>query len=129
MGGMCRTSGKFLEGYAHLVASLGDLLTTPKMTRVWRRDYGSEGPYLIDKPGTEDTLLSFTIAFGEAIDRWEPRYRLKRMWFEEAGQDGRFLINLDGTYYPRGHLGDFETGVQRGVELPLQTGFLISGIP
>jgi phage baseplate assembly protein W len=102
-------------------------MTTPKLTRVWRRDYGGDGVYLVDKPGTKETLLSFTIAIGEAIDKWEPRYRLRRVWFEEAGQDGRFLINFDGVYYPRGHLGDFETGVERGVELPLPLGFFVTG--
>lgn len=127
MAGMNRHTGKALDGYEHLVQSLGDLLTTPFMTRVMRREYGSEGMYLVDKPGTEDTLLSFTLAMGDAIRRWEPRYRLNRVWFEEAGQDGRFVINMDGTYFPRGHLGDFTTGVERGIELPLPSGFLTTG--
>ena len=127
MGGMNRHTGKALDGYDHLVQSLGDLLSTPPLTRVWRREYGSEATYLIDKPALEDTLLTFTIVLGQAIDKWEPRYRLRRVWFEEAGQDGRFVINVDGIYYPRGHLGDFEVGVQRGVELPLPAGFVITG--
>lgn len=119
MGGMSRTTGKYLEGYAHLVQSVGDILSTPLLTRVWRRDYGGHGTYLLDKPASEETLISFTIAIGDAINKWEPRYRLNRIWFEEANQDGHFILNIDGTYYPRGHLGDFTTGVKQGIELPL----------
>lgn len=116
---MDRRTGKMIDGFAHLVQSIGDILTTPLFTRFYRRNYGSEGVSLIDKPMIESTLLEFTLTLGAAIDKWEPRYRLNRVWFEEADQGGRALINMDGIYYPRGHLGDFETGVQRGVELPL----------
>ena len=129
MAGMNRRTGKALDGYEHLVQSLEDILTTPKLTRVWRRSYGGEGTYLVDKPGTPETLIDFTIALGEAVDKWEPRYRLNRVWFEDANQDGEFTINMDGTYYPRGHFGDFETGVERGIDLPLPKGYYITGTP
>jgi phage baseplate assembly protein W len=128
MAGMNRHTGKALDGYDHLVQSIGDILSTPKLTRVMRRDYGGQATYLVDKPATEDTLLSFTIALGDAINKWEPRYRLRRVWFEQAGQDGVFLLNVEGIYYPRGHLGDLSTGVQQGIELPLPTGFLVTGL-
>lgn len=131
MVGMDRRTGKALdaEGLEHLVQSIADILSTPKLTRVWRRDYGSDGIYLIDKPALQETLLDFTLALGEAIDKWEPRYRLRRVWFEEAGPDGRFILNIDGIHFPRGHLGDFTTGIQRGVELPFadQGLFLAAG--
>ena len=129
MAGMDRETGKALDGWDHLVQSLGDLLTTPKLTRVWRRSYGGEGTALVDKPATPDTLIDFTMSIGDTINQWEPRYRLRRVWFESAGQDGRFILNMDGTYYPRGHFGDFETGVQRGVELPLPTSYYLTGSP
>ena len=145
MVGMNRETGKALEGFDHLRQSIADILSTPKLTRVWRRDYGGEGTYLLDKPGTPETLLSFTIAIGDAINKWEPRYRLRSIWFERANlpqedysqntrytpgagmQAGAFLLAMDGTYYPRGHLGDFTTGVTRGVELPLPTGYYVTG--
>jgi len=129
MVGMNRRTGKPLDGWDHLVQSIEDILTTPRLTRVYRRSYGGEGTYLVDKPALEETLITFTIALGDAINKWEPRYRLRKVWFEEAGQDGRFTLNMDGTYYPRGHLGDFETGVQRGVELPLPRGYYVTGAP
>jgi phage baseplate assembly protein W len=129
MVGMNRHTGKPLGGWEHVVQSVADILTTPPMTRVWRREYGGTATYLVDKPALTETLLSFTLSLGDAINKWEPRYRLRRCWFEEAGNDGVFIINIDGTYYPRGHLGDFETGVRRGLELPLPTGFYISGRP
>ena len=129
MAGMNRETGKALDGWAHVVQSVGDIMSTPKLTRVWRRSYGGEGTYLVDKPGTPETLISFTIAFGDAINAWEPRYRLRRVWFEEAGQDGIFILNMDGIYYPNALSGDFETGISRGVELPLPTGYFVTGHP
>lgn len=124
---MNRRTGKPLEGFDHLVQSLEDLLTTPKLTRLWRRGYGGEGFYLMDKPGMPDTLIAFTIAIGDAVNKWEPRYRLHRVWFSSASQAGEFEISMDGVYYPNGHLGDFETGVKRGINLPLPTGFYVTG--
>lgn len=127
MAGMNRYTGKALGDYDHLVQSIGDIMTTPFFTRVWRREYGGLGVYLLDKPGTTETLLAFTVALGEAIDKWEPRYRLRRVWFEEAGADGKFIINMDGIYFPRGHLDDFSTGVVRGIEVPWPVGFFATG--
>ena len=52
MTGMSRFTGEKLDpnSDAHLVQSIGDILTTPLGSRVLRRSYGSELPDLIDQP-------------------------------------------------------------------------------
>ncbi len=107
MSGVSNTTGEMLEGWLHLKQSIIDLFRTRIGTRVMRRDYGSDIPDLIDRPAGRDVVLEVTLAAGEAIDRWEPRFRLEGVGVTEAGPDGRFRIDIVGEYYPRGHLGDF----------------------
>jgi phage baseplate assembly protein W len=128
VAGMNRETGQRLsDGWPHTVQSIMDIISTPKFTRVWRREYGGPGAYLQDKPATQETLLEFTSVIGEAIIKWEPRYRLYRMWFEDANQSGSFILNIDGVYYPNALSGDFDTGVWKGVEVPWPMGMFITG--
>ena len=105
--GLNRSTGKVLDGWEHVQQSLIDIFTTRIGTRVMRRDYGSDIPNLIDKPGERDVVLEVALSAGEAIDKWEPRFQLLGVGITEAGMDGRFRIDVVGDYYPRGHLGDF----------------------
>lgn len=117
--GMDRRTGKVLTGWAHVVQSIEDILTTPQMTRVMRRIYGSIVPKLIDAPTNEQSLMALYVAFAEALELWEPRYELRRVQFLEANADGRPRILLSGVYYPNGHKGDRtpDNGEERAVEL------------
>lgn len=107
MVGVNRNTGDALGGYQHLMQSIIDIMTTKIGTRVMRRDYGSEIPDLIDRPQGNDTVLEVTMALGEALEKWEPRFRLSRVAITDAGPDGVMEIYIRGDYYPRGHLGDF----------------------
>lgn len=107
MSGLNRHTGKELGGWQHLQQSLVDLFTTPIGTRVMRRDYGSAVPDLIDRPQGLDMVLEVTLAMGEALEKWEPRFRLSRVAIEQASPDGSMTIFVKGDYFPRGHLGDF----------------------
>ncbi len=81
MTGMSRITGRRLDpnSDAHLVQSVGDILTTPLGSRVLRRTYGSELPDLIDQPMNPRTRLRIFAATAIALLRWEPRLRLKRV--------------------------------------------------
>lgn len=114
--GVNRNTGDVLTGWRHLQQSIIDIITTRKGTRVMRRDYGSDIPGLIDRPQGRDTVLEFTLALGEALGQWEPRFRLTRVAIADAGPDGVLTIYIRGEYYPRGHLGDF-TVVENDREL------------
>ncbi len=79
MSGLSRTSLALISRDAHLVQSVGDILSTATGTRVMRREYGSDVPKLIDAPVNSETVVDVFQAVAEALDRWEPRFWLRRV--------------------------------------------------
>ncbi|WP_273760786.1 GPW/gp25 family protein [Bartonella sp. ML70XJBT.G] len=99
--GMDRTTGKLLSGIDHLHQSILDILTTRIGTRVMRRDYGSRVAELIDAPMNNAFAIALYAAVAEALDKWEPRFKLKKIDFER-GDDGKVSLSFDGIYLPSG---------------------------
>lgn len=106
MTGFSNQSFAPLDGVGHVLQSIGVILTTRPGTRVQRRDFGSDIPGLIDQPMNEQTILALFVAAAEAIDRWEPRFRLTHIGVNQSGADGKLGLQLDGYYLPAGHQGD-----------------------
>lgn len=96
MDGMNASTGKRLSGVDHLKQSIRDILTTRIGTRVMRRDYGSRLPELIDNPMSELLKVELFAATAEALERWEPRFRLDRVMISDASSEGRIILDLDG---------------------------------
>jgi len=103
MDGTNAESGKRLGGIAHLRQSIRDILTTPIGSRVMRRDYGSRLPRLVDAPMNQSTLLQLYAATAEALQQWEPRFRLTSVRAVSA-QPGRVELDLTGEYLPDGRV-------------------------
>lgn len=101
MEGMSADTGKELSGIDHLRQSVREILTTPRGSRVMRRDYGSDLFRLVDAPMNASTLLDIYAATAAALIRWEPRLRLRRVRAESA-EPGRVVIGLTGDYLPNG---------------------------
>lgn len=108
MTGMSRQTGRLLGFDAHLAQSIEDILTTPIGSRVMRRAYGSQLPRLIDAPITPETVIDLYAATAEAIDRWEPRLRLKRVEVADPAP-GRLTLLLSGEV--RGRPAALSVGV------------------
>lgn len=104
--GINRRTGKVLVDWEHVKQSIEDILETRVLTRVMRRPYGSNVPKLIDAPMNDYSLLMFYSATAEALDEWEPRFKLLEVYFVDASADGYTTLRLVGDYIPRGHLGD-----------------------
>lgn len=104
--GLDRRTGKVLTDWNHVVQSIEDILTTRTLSRVMRRDYGSDWPRLVDAPMNEQSIIMFYVTAAEALDQWEPRFELTEVFFREVGPDGRTTLRLTGNYLPRGHKGD-----------------------
>ena len=96
MNGMNATTGKALSGTAHIVQSIGDILSTPLGSRVMRRDYGSLLFKLIDQPGNAATAMLLRAATADAIRKWEPRVKLTRVGFSGDFAAGAPLITIEG---------------------------------
>lgn len=101
MNGIDATSGKSLTGINHLKQSINDILTTPIGSRVMRRTYGCRAFHLIDAPMNRSTLLDFYSAIAEALDTWEPRFKLTKIEVNSA-EAGKIALDLTGNYLPDG---------------------------
>jgi phage baseplate assembly protein W len=96
MIGMDRRAGRAVAGDAHLAQSLGDLLSTPKGSRVMRRAYGCDLMGLIDAPINPARSVDVVMAVAEAVAAWEPRIRLTRVEIGDAAP-GRLAVTLHGV--------------------------------
>lgn len=96
MRGMSATTGKAIDGDAHLAQSVADILMTPIGSRVMRRDYGSLLPELLDQPVNGATLVKLYGVAATALMRWEPRIRVTRISITAAAEPGAFVLDLEG---------------------------------
>lgn len=101
MNGTDATTGKPLDGLAHLQQSIKDILTTPIGSRVMRRDYGSRLPRLVDAPMNRATLIDMYAATAEALATWEPRFSVQQVVAVSAAP-GRVELEVTGEYLPDG---------------------------
>lgn len=95
MKGMNARTGRPLTGIAHLRQSILNILTTPIGTRVLRREYGSELPELVDAPVDAALVARIRRATAHALNRWEPRIRIQRVYVLSAG-DGFIEVVIEG---------------------------------
>lgn len=100
-------TGQVLTDWQHVQQSIAKILTTPIGTRVLVRDFGSEVPNLIDAKMTAKNVLLLYSAAAQAIERWEPRFRVSAASISHLNAQGQVGLNLFGIYYPRGHKGDY----------------------
>ena len=98
MSGLSATTARLLPEEQHLVQSINDILSTPLGSRVMRREYGSDLPRLIDAPVNGETLVDLYAATAEAIDRWEPRFDLRRVEVADAVA-GKLSLTLTGEVF------------------------------
>lgn len=101
MRGTDASTGKPLEGIAHLRQSIRDILTTPIGSRVMRRTYGSRLFDLVDNPLNAQTLVEIFAATAEALLRWEPRLIVQRVQARTVSA-GKIEVDIDAVYVPTG---------------------------
>ncbi|AGF74828.1 phage baseplate assembly protein GpW [Bartonella australis AUST/NH1] len=99
--GMDRMTGKPLSSIDHLRQSMIDILSTRIGTRVMRRDYGSRVAELIDAPMNDAFAVALYAAIAEALDQWEPRFKLKKIDFDWV-EAGKISLSFAGIYLPSG---------------------------
>lgn len=94
--GINARTGQHMAGVEHLKQSIRDILTTRIGTRVMRRDYGSRLPELVDHPMGEFLKAELFAATAEALVKWEPRFRLDRVYLDAASAEGRIVLAVEG---------------------------------
>lgn len=110
-----RFTGKPLEGIDDVWQSIAVILGTALEQLVMARDFGSNMPRLVDRSVSQVTIIEFYAAVPEAINRInpeslmdeEPRFRIVQMSLSDMTETGHAAFDIEGIYYPRGHLGDY----------------------
>ncbi|AZP49585.1 baseplate assembly protein [Rahnella aquatilis] len=93
--GMNSAVGDAITEIDHIRQSVTDILTTPKGTRVMRRDYGSDLPDLIDQPQNPALNLKISSAAYSALMKFEPRITVTSATVNRAEN----AISVDITGY------------------------------
>ncbi len=110
MAGMDRTTGRSLEGWPHVVQSVGVILSTRIGSRLMRRAFGSAVPGLLGRNFVPQTVLKFFTVIAIAIDLWEPRFKVRRFSLPNTTasgmQQGILSVRIEGDYRPRALQGD-----------------------
>lgn len=107
--GMDRTNGKSLSGMDHLRQSIMDILSTPRGTRVMRREYGSNLFGLVDRPMNGALLVAIYGETAAALARWEPRLILKQTIADLTNYlNGQIILTVIGVYAPDGSEVSFD---------------------
>jgi phage baseplate assembly protein W len=104
--GINRRTGQVMDGWAHVVQSLEVIFTTRFGERVMREWFGSAVPYILGRNMIPETFIAYFSAICGAIELWEPRFRITQIVPLEVDRLGRARFRIEGTHYPRGHLGD-----------------------
>lgn len=115
--GINAVTGKRLSDWDHVQQSIRIILSTPIGSRVMRRDFGSRLPDLVDAKMTDRNILAIYSESAEAINRWEPRFRMRYGSVTRAEATGVVAIELYGTYYPNGHRGDYTVAEDRSTRV------------
>jgi len=103
MRGTDATTGKEISGKDHLRQSVRDILTTPIGSRALRREYGSQLYELIDAPLNRSTVMDLIAATADALQRWEPRFKLTSVQVASS-RPGAVTLDLTGVYLPDGQV-------------------------
>lgn len=101
MNGTNALDGTTLSGIDHLRQSIRDILTTPKGSRVMRREYGSNIFYLIDRPMNRGTISQLRAEAVDALDKQEPRINVSAIKVVSV-LPGQVVFDIEGTYLPDG---------------------------
>jgi phage baseplate assembly protein W len=103
MIGINKFNGKSISGVEYLQQRLDTLLTTPRMTRVMRRQYAGIF-HLVDKPVNKAFLVDLYAATAVSIKRWEPELKIRQITLESVSQ-GKVNLRLDGQFVELGQDG------------------------
>ena len=134
---MNRRTGAWIQGWDRIRQSIFTIITTPRLSRVIRRAFGSKLRDLIDAPMSDQSILSAYVAiamalegvvenaFGEYVvipSYGEPCFKLTQINFIKGAVDGHVVLALQGIEFPNGHKGDFTqaSAIDRTVEFTLQ---------
>lgn len=97
MIGMDRHTGQPISGIKHVLQSIPDILSTPLGSRRERPEYGSKLRTYVDLPVNAGWKSAVQAEAARALDRWEPRVKLKSVRVLSV-LGGRINLVVAGEY-------------------------------
>ena len=120
MADIDRRTGLVIDNLASAFQGVEITLSTRVGSLITLREFGGGAVELLGRALTDSLFAAFRQLIATAIDLWEPRFKVRRVYgtgsVEEIRQ-GRAGIVIEADYRPRGHLGD--TRVERVVSFDL----------
>lgn len=102
MTGLSNSDGKSIDGIDHLRQSVRDILSTRIGERVMRREYGSNIMALVDNPMNDAWRLDVTTEAWRALDKWEPRIKVKKVLIREVTTGGHATFEIEAILVENG---------------------------
>ncbi|OHX10236.1 hypothetical protein BI347_20775 [Chromobacterium sphagni] len=95
--GMDAATGRAIHDDDHIRQSIARILTTPRGSRIERREFGSILPDLIDRPLNGKTRMQAMATTVMALAAWEPRIELTRVLLQTGtgAAAGALTIDID----------------------------------
>lgn len=117
--GISAVTGRPLTDWEHTNQSIGKIIQTAIGSRVMRRTFGSDLPDLVDGKTIRKNILAVYSAAAAAIDAWELRFRMRTGAVRSVSADGKIGLVISGTYFPRGHFGDYSVAEDKVARVAL----------
>lgn len=114
MADLDRHTGAVIDNLSSAYQGVEVIFSTRLGERVMRREFGAGIAELLGRLVTPALFAAFTQLVGTAIDLWEPRFRVRRIFLTgtvDGLRQGSSSLSIEVDYRPRGHLGD--TRVER----------------
>lgn len=105
--GMNRHTGALISDTELLRQSIICILTTPKGSRVYRREFGSDLFKLLDSPNNEALMIDIYASIADALVRWEPRFQLQNIQ-ARTNENGQLVVSLRGVSLINGEQQAFD---------------------
>lgn len=109
MADIDQRTGEVIDNYASAVQSVGIVFSTRLAEMIMLREFGAGLVDLLGRALTPRLISTYATLMMAAIDIWEPRFRVRRIYVNGSVDQVRlgtvgFSIEVD--WRPRAHLGD-----------------------
>lgn len=115
---MCRHTGRLITGFPAIEQSVARILTTRPTELVMLLDFGTDILRHLGKNIHRDRIVSLYMEAVNAIHKWEPEYRIRRLQLVRLERAGTLGIGFTGIYYPEGRFGNYEIAEEAGLTFP-----------
>jgi hypothetical protein len=109
MADIDQRTGEVIDNYASAVQSVGIVFSTRLAEMIMLREFGAGLIELLGRLLTSRLMSTYITLMMAAIDIWEPRFRVRRIYLSgsvERVRLGAVGFSIEVDWRPNAHLGD-----------------------